>query len=154
MDFPTDPRKIAERIRRYERALRRDLETMGSIDDGAGKRYMLGALYLALGDVQGALESYAWLQKVVPNDSGEPVDSLCWTLALYRAGDRPAASRKLVQTMLRNLYLNPALVGIAQPRLDIWRDDLCRLNAAASQDTHGDLVPPTFRPDRPVRAGS
>lgn len=120
MDLPTDPRKIAERIRRYERALRRDLETIGSIDDGAGKRYLLGALYLALGDVQGALESYAWLQKVVPDDSGEPVDYLCWTLALYRAGDRPAASRKLVQTMLRNLYLIPALIGVAQPRLDIW----------------------------------
>ena len=59
-------------------------------------------------------------QKVVPDDSGEPVDYLCWTLALYRAGDRPAASRKLVQTMLRNLYLIPALIGIAQPRLDIW----------------------------------
>ncbi len=32
-------------------------------------------------------------------------------------------------------------------------DELGRLQAAASQDTHGDLVPPTLRPDRPVRAG-
>jgi len=73
-----------------------------------------------LDDVKGALQSYKWLEQVVPDDSGEPFDYLCWTLALYRSGDIEAASRKLLQTMLRNLYLLPALIGIEQDRLEIW----------------------------------
>ena len=118
--FPKEPKKIAERIRHYESALRKDIKTFGSIDDGAGKRHLLGALYLMLGDVQGALKSYQWLDQALPDDMGEPLDYLCWTLALYRSGDIEAASRKLLQTMLHNLYLLPALIGVEQDRLEIW----------------------------------
>ena len=120
MTFPTRPDRIAERIRRYERALRKDIATFGGIDDGAGKRYLLGALYLASGDARGALKSYEWLRQVLPDDSGEPFDYLCWTLALYRSGDREAASHKLVQTMLRNIYLIPILLGLEPTRMDYW----------------------------------
>ncbi len=118
--FPKDPKKIAERIRRYEGALRKEFKRHGAIDDGAGSRYLLGALYLKLGDVSGALKSYEWLEKVNPDDVGEPFDTLCWTLTLYRSGDIEAASRKLLRTMLQNLYLLPALFGEEQERLDIW----------------------------------
>ena len=56
--FPKRQKTIAERIQRYERALRRDKRIHGAIDDGAGNRYLLGALYLMLGDTKGALKSY------------------------------------------------------------------------------------------------
>jgi len=59
-DFPRDPKKIRTRIRRYERALRQEQERFGHIGDGYGKRYLLGPLYLLMGDTQGALQSYAW----------------------------------------------------------------------------------------------
>ena len=42
--FPTDPKRIRERIRRYERALKRELEE-GYGGDGYGKRFLLGPLY-------------------------------------------------------------------------------------------------------------
>lgn len=109
--FPKRPKTIADRIKRYERALRNDLRIHGGVDDGAGNRYILGVYYLMLGDTKGALKSYKWLQKVIPDDSGEPFDYLCWTLALYRSGDMEAAAAKLRQTMVRNLYLIPALIG-------------------------------------------
>ncbi len=118
--FPKEPKRIAERIRHYENALRKDVRTFGGIEDGAGKRYLLGVLYLMLGDVKGALQSYKWLEQALPDDTGDPLDYLCWTLALYRSGDFEAASKKLLQTMLQNLYLLPTLIGADQDRLDIW----------------------------------
>ncbi len=54
--FPTDPKRIRERIRRYERALKRELET-GYGGDGYRKRYLLGPLYMLMDDVDGALAS-------------------------------------------------------------------------------------------------
>lgn len=119
-EFPKDPKKIRERIKRYERALQGELKTFGGIDDGAGKRYLLGPLYMLLGDIPGAVKSFAWFEKTCPNDMGEPFQYLCWNLALYRSGKLEAASKKLRQTMLMNLYLLPQLLGLKQERLNIW----------------------------------
>jgi len=113
-NFPHDPRKIRARIRRYERALRREQASYGFINDGGGKRSLLGPLYLLMGDTAGALQSFTWFVRTFPDDSGDPLQSLCWTLALYRAGDLEHAATKLRQTMLSNLYLLPRLLGIAQ----------------------------------------
>jgi hypothetical protein len=118
--FPKEPRKIKARITRYERELRKEYEMNGFIRDGYGKRYLLGPLYLLLGDVAGTVKSFEWFERMFPDDVGEPVHSLCWTLALYRSGDITKASHKLLQTMLSNLYLIPHLVGLAQNELDIW----------------------------------
>jgi hypothetical protein len=119
-NFPHDPRKIRARIRRYERALRREQASYGFINDGGGKRSLLGPLYLLMGDTAGALQSFTWFVRTFPDDSGDPLQSLCWTLALYRAGDLEHAATKLRQTMLSNLYLLPRLLGIAQDPIDIW----------------------------------
>jgi hypothetical protein len=118
--LPKTPTKIRERIQRYERELRQERKRFGGIDDSAGKRYLLGPLYLLLGDIKGALNSFAWFEKTFPDDMGEPEHYLCWTLALYRAGNLAAAERKLGQAMLSNLYLLPHLLGLEQPVLDIW----------------------------------
>jgi tetratricopeptide (TPR) repeat protein len=119
-DFPQDPKKISPRIRRYERALRCEQECYGFINDGAGKRYLLGALYLLMGDTAGAVRSFAWFAQTFPDDSGDPLQYLCWTLALYRAGELEHATVKLRQTMLSNLYLVPRLLGLEQDHIDLW----------------------------------
>jgi hypothetical protein len=118
--FPKDPKKLKARIRRYERALRLEHEQFGAYDDSYGKRFLLGPLYLLAGDLPGALKSFKWFEQAFPDDSGEPYHRLCWTLALYRSGDLDAASHKLRQTMLTNLYLIPRLLGIPQSRFDVW----------------------------------
>ena len=56
--IPKDPKKINERIRRYERSLKKEKSKYGCYDDGAGKRYILGPLYLYLGNIEGAVKSY------------------------------------------------------------------------------------------------
>jgi hypothetical protein len=119
-DFPQDPKKIRPRIRRYEHALRREQVCDGFINDGAGKRYLLGPLYLLMGDTEGALRSFTWFAQTFPDDSGDPVHGLCWTLALYRAGELEHAAAKLRQTMLSNLYLLPRLLSMDQDHIDLW----------------------------------
>jgi len=117
--FPTDPKQIRSRIRSYERALKKEYDLYGAYDDGTGKRYLLGSLYLLLSDIEGALKHYVWFEKSFGNDIGDPLDLLTWTLVLYRAGDLEAALRKLRQAMLSNLYLIPHVLRIDQPELDI-----------------------------------
>ncbi len=117
--FPTDPKRIRERIRRYERALKRELE-VGYGGDGYGKRYLLGPLYMLMGDVEGALASFDWYEDAYPGDGGDPYQYLTWALTLFRAGRRQEAFNKLYQTMLENLYLVPFLVGSNPQPLDIW----------------------------------
>jgi hypothetical protein len=118
--FPKEPRKIRERIRRYERTMRKEFKEYGGISDGYGKRYLLGPLYLLLDDVDGAIGSFEWFEQTFPDDIGEPVHYLCWALALYRSGDLAKAMLKLRQAMLSNLYLIPKLLGITQDELDVW----------------------------------
>jgi hypothetical protein len=117
--FPTDPKRIRERIRRYERALKKELES-GYGGDGYGKRFLLGPLYMLMGDVDGALASFDWYEKAYPDDGGEPYQYLTWALALFRGDRRQEGFNKLYQTMLENLYLVPFLLGRNPQPLDIW----------------------------------
>ncbi len=117
--FPTDPKRIRERIRRYERALKKELEA-GYGGDGYGKRYLLGPLYMLIGDVDGALASFDWYEQAYPDDGGEPYQYLTWALALFRGGRKQEAFNKLYQTMLENLYLVPLLLGRDPQPLDVW----------------------------------
>jgi tetratricopeptide (TPR) repeat protein len=124
LEFPNEPKKIRARIRRYERKLRKEYEATGFYGDGYGKRYLLGPLYLLMGDLEGALKSFEWFAQTFPDDTGEPIQNLCWALALYRSGNLAEATLKLRQAMLSNLYLIPRLLGIAQDKLDIAQDEL------------------------------
>jgi hypothetical protein len=63
--FPTDPKKIRSRIRSYERSLKKEYDLHRAYDDSAGKRYLLGSLYLLLGDIDGALKHYTWFEKTL-----------------------------------------------------------------------------------------
>jgi hypothetical protein len=120
IQFPDEPKKIKARIARYERALRKEQKQYGHIDDGYGKRYLLGPLYMLLGDEKGAVRSFEWFEQTFPDDMGDPIQYLCWALALYHTGDTAKATRKLQETMLSNLYLIPHLLGEDQDELDIW----------------------------------
>ncbi|HTU23751.1 MAG TPA: hypothetical protein VMF30_00050 [Pirellulales bacterium] len=117
--FPSEPKKLRERIRRYERELEREFAS-GYGGDGFGKRYLLGPLYLLAGDVEGALASFEWYEETFPDDSGDPWQYLAWALALYRGRQWDAASVRLYRTMLQNLYLIPHLLGDKPPPLAIW----------------------------------
>jgi hypothetical protein len=119
-EIPQEPKKIRERIKRYERKLREERRKYGDIGDGSGKRYLLGPLYLLMDDLDGALESFRWFEEEFSDDSGEPGHHLCWTLALYRSGNFEKAARMLKRTMFTNLYLIPHLLGQDIEKIDMW----------------------------------
>ena len=117
---PKDMAKIKERIRRYERALEAEKRRVGNYRDGSGKRFLLGPLYLILGDLEGALRSFAWFEATFPDAMDEAPHVLCWSLALHRTGQEEKARRMLRRTMLANLYILPRLSGLQVRRHNIW----------------------------------
>ena len=119
--FPTDPKKIKQRIRRYERSLR-DENSMHGVRDGYGKRFLLGPLYFMLGNVQETIEHYEWYQNTYPDEYGYAFNFLCWAITLYRHGDRDEAEKKFINTMLSNIFFIPYVLGHAIPSLDSWED--------------------------------
>lgn len=118
--FPEDPAALRRRIRSHERKLDAEKRTFGRWEDGYGKRFLVGTLYMMLGDVDGALAFYAKKEAEVPDDSPEPYDHLSWALALHRAGKQREAFTKLYQCDLSNLYLVPVLLGEPRRRMRIW----------------------------------
>lgn len=105
---------------RLTRALEKEKRRYGRMDDGAGKRYLIGPLYALAGDFKQALAHYGWYEKECSDDVGEPVHHLWWALSLHGIGDLEKANTKLLETMVRNVYLLPALLGFAVARHDMW----------------------------------
>ena len=113
-------KRIKATITRYRRLLNIEWKEHNFISDGAGKRFMIGPLYLRIDDTKGAMAHYNWFEKMFDDDSGEPFHRMGWTLSLHRHGDNPAAERMLLIAMLKNLYLFPQLFGEDLPRIDGW----------------------------------
>ena len=113
-------KRIKATITRYRRLLNIEWKEHHFISDGAGKRFMIGPLYLRIDDTKGAMAHYKWFEKMFDDDSGEPFHRMGWTLTLQRHGDDPAAERMLLIAMLKNLYLFPQLFGEDLPRIDGW----------------------------------
>ena len=114
-------KKIKATIARYRRLLNKEWKDHNFISDGAGKRFMIGPLYLRIDDTKGAMAHYKWFEKMFDGDSGEPFHRMGWTLTLHRSGFDNAAERMLLIAMLKNLYLFPILFGEDPPVVDGWQ---------------------------------
>jgi len=114
-------KKIKATIARYRRLLNKEWKDHNFISDGAGKRFMIGPLYLRIDDTKGAMAHYKWFEKMFDGDSGEPFHRMGWTLTLHRSGFDNDAERMLLIAMLKNLYLFPILFGEDPPVVDGWQ---------------------------------
>ena len=113
-------KQIRARALRLRRLLRKEEALHGQIDDGAGKRYLIGPLFVQCGDIESALTHYVWFKQNCTDESGEPIHNLFWAVALHRAGDVSGANTKLLQTMIQNIYLLPILLNMQFEVRDIW----------------------------------
>lgn len=118
--LPDSVKKIRDRATRYKRALSKEQDEYGHINDGAGKRYLVGPLYILAGETQSAMAYYGWYEQEFEDDVGEPVHFLYWALALRRSGRLEESNTKLLEAMLSNVYMLPILFGIQRPDYDIW----------------------------------
>ncbi len=105
---------------RLRRALAAEEKKFGMIRDGAGKRYLIGPLFVLAGQLDRALAHYAWYEEYCSEDTGEPIHYLYWAIALYRTGDAARANQKLLETTVQNLYLLPTLLGSPPAIYDMW----------------------------------
>ena len=113
-------KKFRDRATRLKRALANEQKKYRHIEDGAGKRYLIGPFYVLADELEKALAHYDWYEKHCSDDIGEPIHYLYWALALHRIGEIKKANVKLLETMLRNLYLLPILLGLRPDTYDIW----------------------------------
>jgi len=113
-------KKFRDRATRLKRALANEQKKYRHIEDGAGNRYLIGPFYVLADELEKALAHYDWYEKHCSDDIGEPIHYLYWALALHRIGEIKKANVKLLETMLRNVYLLPILLGSRPDTYDIW----------------------------------
>jgi hypothetical protein len=136
---------MRDRATRPKRALANEQRTLGHIDDGAGKRHLVGPLYVLGGELEKALDFYKWYEKECSDDSGEPIHYLFWGLALYRAGNIKNTNAKLLETTLQNAYLLPTLLGSPPAPYDMWH---------SSNRQHPDYLAEVPEELLPIRGGA
>lgn len=119
-DFPKTDKGLKQRISSYRRSLAREKQAHDFISDGYGKRYLLFVLYFLLGDRKKTQEYFGWYEKEFPDDSGDPIQLLCWAILLFRMGEEDKAIYKLAEAMLSNLYILPFLQGRKIKKYDMW----------------------------------
>lgn len=118
--LPDSPKKLRERAMRYRRSLAKEKKDHGYINDGAGKRYLIGPLFVLSGDLEKAIDYYQWYEEEFSDDSGEPIHYIYWVLALLRTERKKDAERKLLEALIQNIYILPTLVDLKPEQQDIW----------------------------------
>lgn len=120
ISFPDTEKKLKNRISNYRSALNKEKKEYDSINDRAGKRYSLFALYFVLNDLKKSEKYFEWYKEEFYHDVGEPIQKLCWALSLYRMDKIDDARYVLADLMLLNLYVIPRLLGQDIKKYDIW----------------------------------
>ena len=118
--LPNSAKTIRERAMRYRRSLINEEKNLGYINDGAGKRYLVGPLFVLAGDLEKAIDYYKWYEKEFSDDSGEPLHYIYWALALFRVGNKKEAEKKLLEALVQNIYILSTLTGMKIGKHEIW----------------------------------
>jgi len=120
LTFPNTEKKLKAKISSYKSGLNKEKRTYGSINDGAGKRYTLFYLYFVLNDLKKSKDYFKWYKENFSDDTGEPVQKLCWAISLHRMEKDGEAKYMLAKLMLSNLYLVPQVLGEEVNEYDFW----------------------------------
>lgn len=106
---PSELKKAKARISRYERNFKRSAP---NFDDGGGSRFLLGPLYLLVGDLEGVAKHYKWFDKKYSDSIDEPLHTLCRSILFFRTEKVKETEQFFRRAYLANTYLIPSLTGI------------------------------------------
>ena len=110
--------KIRLSIKRNKSALLAEKRKYGGFDDSAGKRYHIADLYLEVADYEGALAYFKWFYETFPDDAGNPILYLDWSVAFYETGKIEETRVNTIETAFQNLYLHGLLLDNPVEKID------------------------------------
>ncbi len=119
LSFPDTEEKLRSTISAYEAEFEKEKKEHGAVRDDANKRYSLFSYCFLLDDLNKTRDYITWYEFEFPDDMGEPIQKLCWSLSLYRMQQLDEASRKLAELMLSNVYFIPFILKEPVEELDI-----------------------------------
>lgn len=119
LSFPDTEEKLKSTISDYEAEFEKEKKEHGTVRDSDEKRYSLFSYYFLLNDLNKTRDFIVWYEAEFPDDMGEPIQKLCWSLSLYRMQELDEAKQKLAELMLSNVYLIPFILKQSVEELDI-----------------------------------
>ena len=118
--------KIKLSIKKHRAELTSKKRLYGGFDDSAGRRYYISDLYMRIADYNGAITYKKWFDKNFPDDIGEPLLSLNWSMAYFGLGLITETKIYTVDTAFQNVYLHGLLLDRDVIRIDMY-EHVCDL---------------------------
>ena len=111
---------IKKKATAIQKALEKEKQTYGFINDGRGKRYQAALLLLEIEDYKGLLKYYDWFYAHFPDDIGFPELHLSWVYTALNTGQDALLHKHLVELEDINTYVLPKLLGQPVERVEKW----------------------------------
>ena len=112
--------KIKQKIRSLRSKLSAEKRKHGWYDDSYGNRYIIGGLYLKLGDYKLAKKYYDWFDKEFPDDIGFPEFNFGRIRTFYEFKNYKEGLSKLIDIETNNTYLIDVVLEKSIQHVDKW----------------------------------
>lgn len=115
--------RIKLRIKKQRAALVAEKRLYGGFHDGGGRRYYIADLYLQIVDYKGAITYKKWFDKNFPDDIGDAMMSLNWSIAYHGLDKIKEAEIYAVDTAFQNIYIHGLLLDKAVDKIDMFEPE-------------------------------
>jgi hypothetical protein len=112
--------KIKLSIKRHRAALTAEKRKFGGFHDGSGTRYHISDLYIRISDYKGTINYKKWFDKNFPDDVGDAVLSLNWSIAYYGLGQVRETKIFTIDTAFQNVYFHGLLLDRVVDKIDMY----------------------------------
>jgi hypothetical protein len=112
--------RIKLKIKKQRTALVAEKRLYGGFHDGGGRRYYIADLYIQIADYKGAITYKKWFDKNFPDDIGDAMMSLNWSIAYHGLDKFKEAEIFAIDTAFQNIYLHGLLLDRVVDRIDMF----------------------------------
>ena len=110
--------KIKQKIRSLRSKLNAEKRKYGWYDDSYGKRYLIGNLYVQLGDYRLAKKYFDWFDQEFPDDIGFPQFNFGRVKTLFVLKKEQESLSKLIEVEANNSYLIDILLERTKQQIE------------------------------------